>query len=102
MGDFNGDGKSDILWRNDDGSLLTTLMNGAQIQAAASPGTRTNDWHLYGTGDFNGDGKADILWRNDNGTVEEWQMNGSQVAATASITPLGVDWALGVHHYDFV
>jgi hypothetical protein len=102
VGDFNGDGRGDILWRNDDGSLLTTLMNGAQIQASAFPGTRTNDWHLYGTGDFNGDGKADILWRNDNGNVEEWQMNGSQVAATASITPLGADWALGVHHYDLV
>ena len=102
VGDFNGDGKSDILWRNDAGLLLDFQMNGAQIQAAASPGVRTNDWHVYGTGDFDGDGKADILWRNDNGNVEEWQMNGSQVAATASITPLGTDWALGVHHYDLV
>jgi hypothetical protein len=32
--DFNGDGKSDILWRNTDGSVETWLMNGSTVTAA--------------------------------------------------------------------
>ena len=30
-GDFNNDGKSDILWRADDGSVGIWLINGTQI-----------------------------------------------------------------------
>jgi ELWxxDGT repeat protein len=33
-GDFNADGKSDILWRNDNGAVETWLMNGATVTAA--------------------------------------------------------------------
>jgi hypothetical protein len=66
------------------------------------PGARTADWHVYGTGDFNGDGIGDIVWRNDHGNVEEWLMTNGQVASTAAITPLGVDWELGIHHYDLI
>jgi uncharacterized protein YkwD len=32
--DFNGDGKADILWRNDNGSVETWLMNGSTVTAA--------------------------------------------------------------------
>jgi hypothetical protein len=102
LGDFNGDGRSDILWQNDNGSLLTFHMNGAHIDSAQAPLSLPADWHIYGIGDFGGDGKSDILWRNDNGTVEAWEMNGAQVANAQIITPLGTDWALGVHHYDLV
>ena len=30
-GDFNGDGKADILWQNSDGTPVIWLMNGASI-----------------------------------------------------------------------
>jgi hypothetical protein len=33
-GDFNGDGKTDILWRNTNGSLAIWEMNGGQILAS--------------------------------------------------------------------
>ena len=33
-GDFNGDGKGDILWRNSDGDVGIWLMNGTQISSA--------------------------------------------------------------------
>jgi FG-GAP repeat len=32
--DFDGDGKSDILWRNDNGAVETWLMNGSTVTAA--------------------------------------------------------------------
>jgi hypothetical protein len=72
--DFNGDGKSDILWRSDGGSIATWDMNDRSYSGALI-GSAPNDWHIAGTGDFNGDGKSDIVWRNDNGSVASWDMN---------------------------
>ena len=66
--DFNGDGKSDILWQGDNGTAAIWLMDGTN--ATLSGRGRSNPgptWHVKGTGDFNGDGKSDILWQNDNG-----------------------------------
>ncbi len=45
-GDFNGDGKSDILWRNDNGTVGIWDLNDQQIVHAFNLGEVTNDWHL--------------------------------------------------------
>jgi len=64
--DFNGDGRSDILWRNaSTGENYIYLMNGTAIVAEGYIRTVADvNWTVAGVGDFNGDGKADILWRN--------------------------------------
>jgi Ca2+-binding RTX toxin-like protein len=70
--DFNGDGRSDILWRNDNGSIfdfLGTANGGFTSNGDNSFVAVDNSWHIAGTGDFNGDGRADVLWRNDNGNI---------------------------------
>jgi hypothetical protein len=88
--DFNGDGNSDILWRNDSGAVATWDMNdrssGGLVIANVS-----NDWHVAGTGDFNGDGKSDILWRNDSGAVATWNMN-DRSSNGAVIANVSNDW----------
>ena len=63
--DFNGDGKSDILWQGDDGTAAMWLMDGtnATFVGAVGPFNPGPTWHIKGTGDFNGDGKSDILWQ---------------------------------------
>ena len=62
--DFNGDGRSDILWRNDNGSLAIWTMNGTAVTSgnniASSPDAT---WHVNGVGDYLVAAKADILWR---------------------------------------
>ena len=69
-GDFNGDGRDDILWRNEDGAMRL-----ARQPTAASPTTANaayqlpTNWQIAGTGDFNGDGRDDIFWRNDVGAM---------------------------------
>ncbi len=78
-GDFNGDGKQDILWRNTQtGEVDIWLMSGASVIAKVVMGTAGLDWRIAGITNFNGDGKSDILWQNTiNGNFEIWIMNGS-------------------------
>jgi FG-GAP-like repeat len=64
VGDFNGDKKADILWRNNENLIGMWLMNGTTISSQCSVGTTSPDWAIDGVGDLNGDGKTDIVWRN--------------------------------------
>jgi hypothetical protein len=81
-GDFNGDGRADLLWRGSDGTVRDWLgqENGAFVGNVANlnAGSPT-DWQIVGTGDFNGDGRSDILWRSADGTINDWlgQANGA-------------------------
>jgi hypothetical protein len=75
IGDFNGDGRSDVLWMNDDGRLvdwLGTTAGGFASNGAHSANTISAGWEVAGIGDFNGDGRSDILWRNADGRVADW------------------------------
>ena len=46
VGDFNGDGKADILWRHTSGSLYIWLMNGTSVIGTGSPGGTSTDWQI--------------------------------------------------------
>lgn len=76
--DFNGDGQSDILWRNDNGGVTSWRSTGSGFAPNYSRDffNVPVDWHVAGIGDFNGDGRRDILWRNDDGGVTSWHSNG--------------------------
>jgi glucose/arabinose dehydrogenase len=62
--DFNGDGFSDILWRNNStgDTGYSDIHNGVFHDLGGSPTT----YNVAGAGDFNGDGFSDILWRNNS------------------------------------
>jgi hypothetical protein len=44
-GDFNGNGKTDILWRNDGGAVATWDMDDHSFTGAVIA-TGPNDWHI--------------------------------------------------------
>lgn len=94
-GDYNGDGKSDILWRNTDNRLYMWLMDGRAILSASPVATLSSGtWQIVGDGDYSGDGKSDILFRN-TGTqqVYLWTMDGATISAPAQIAVLqDVNW----------
>ena len=93
--DFNGDGNSDILWRNTGGQLVDWLMRGASVIGGGSPGSATNDWQVVGQRDFNGDGFADILWRNSiSGQVMIWLISDSAMIGGGSPGTMNSDWEI--------
>ena len=96
ISDFNGDGKSDILMRNTNGSLSLWLMNDATITSSTvlNNGVPVTGWTIAGVGDFNGDGKPDILWRGPNGEVALWLMNGSTVLSGNVIATIPLTWTI--------
>lgn len=73
-GDFNGDGSSDVLWRNANGQVQIWFMSGETNVAQAFPGGQdpAHTWAIQTTGDFNGDGRSDILWRDTSGQLAIW------------------------------
>jgi hypothetical protein len=93
--DFNGDGKSDILWNNDYGTVALWQMNGSNVSGSLTSTPSIDlSWKVAGTGDFNSDGKTDVLWRNTNGSIALWQMDGSSVLSSSltSIPSIDNSW----------
>jgi len=80
--DFNGDGKSDVFWRNSlTGETSAWLIDGKNVQYTQY-GTvpDSSGWEIWGAGDFNGDGNTDVFWYNYNtGATSAWLIDGGQV-----------------------
>lgn len=104
--DFNGDGRPDLLWRDDaDGFTQVWFLNNA---VWSTPGVNITTatgalvlvgapWHVVGTNDFNHDGKPDILWRDEtHGLTHVWTMNGTTRLGGANVTfPDGTNTVVG-------
>jgi len=87
IGDFNGDGKSDILWRNTSTNEVDTwFINNGLYAGGTAVNFVPSVWQVAGTGDFNGDGTSDILWRNTStGEVDNWLINGGHFSGGANL-----------------
>jgi hypothetical protein len=90
VGDFNGDGKADILWRHTDGTVLAWLMGPAlTVTSVASFTASGSPYSVTHVRDLDRDGKADILWRHSDGSVQAWLMNGVSAMSVAGFTGPG-------------
>ena len=91
---LNGDGFSDIAWRDSSGNVAVWLMNGNQLlQGGGLGNASTTVWKIVGQRDFNGDGYADLLWNDTSGDVAIWFMNGAQVSQYAG-APSAAGWTV--------
>ena len=77
-GDFNGDGRYDLLFGGFSDASPTLLISALQtVGAGFQPDWEAatmvpGGWSVVGTGDFNGDQRTDILLRNIDGAITSW------------------------------
>jgi len=100
VGDFNGDGKPDLVWQHKDGWLSLWYMNGlAQFGAVYFTPIQVadTDWRIRGVIDLNGDGKTDLIWQHmSDGLLAAWLMNGTTAVSTVYLNPtsVGSSWKI--------
>jgi hypothetical protein len=102
VGDFNGDGKPDVLWHHTTaGQAVLWYMDGSVLVG----GTFTNpnglsdtNWRMVAVADYNGDERPDIVWRHEvSGQVVVWFMDGATLVGGAFTNPSAVpdtNWRL--------
>ena len=79
-GDFDGDRRPDLLWRNlVTNKLAVWLLDGTAWRATLFPSpdqAADSNWKVVGTGDFDGDGRTDLLWYNvSSGRAVQWLLD---------------------------
>ena len=113
-GDFNGDGKTDLLWHNaSTGGTQTWHMNGTAIIGRATVVDERGSqiavglpWRIVGSNDFDRKGTADILWHNGaTGHTQMWLMNGHAIVSRVTVdadrdgggATVGPPWSIMSH-----
>ena len=90
VGDFNRDGKADILWLNtSDRTMQIWMMDGGRVAnrvtVVAENSTSEHSlppWSIVGSGNRN----PDILWHNSaSGEIQLWFMDGHKVRTRATV-----------------
>jgi hypothetical protein len=100
-GDFNGDGKPDIVWRHRTTGALylwymdgVTCIGGTPFSFGGEPDTR---WKVVGVGDFNADHKPDLVWQHDTGWLTIFLMDGATLIESRDLSPgrvLDANWRI--------
>ena len=112
VGDFNSDGRADIVWHNSSSNETQIwFMDGPKISGRATVMAEDGKtpifvgppWSIVGVGDFNNDGRADIVWHNSSSNETQiWFMDGRRISSRAtamaegSKTPIfvGPPWSI--------
>ncbi|GLY01207.1 FG-GAP-like repeat-containing protein [Actinoplanes sp. NBRC 101535] len=101
-GDFNGDGRTDIIGQDSTGVLrgsvstgdLTTLFPTARV--VGNGGWTTANMPRIVTGDFNGDGRTDVIGQDSTGQLRAWAATGDFSAdnrlLVGAATIVGTGW----------
>jgi len=96
--DFNGEGYSDIVWRDALGDLSIWLMNGTQIASAPILGNVPTNWTIVGqrqiSNVLSSNGYANLLWRDTAGDLAFWFMNGTQVVSAPVFDNVPPNWTI--------
>jgi len=98
VGDFDADGRADILWHHSEThETQVWFMDGHRVARRGTvlgengePAFIGPPFNIVGVGDFDGDGKADIVWHHsDTHETQIWFMDGHRLARRGTV--LGED-----------
>ncbi len=90
--DLNGDGDSDVVLQNSNGSTVVYTMNGGSIVGGTSLGSFGPGTQIVGTGDFNGDGTSDTLIEGPGGSLTVFTVVNNAYTAGYSLGSYGSVW----------
>ena len=100
MGDADGDGNADLVWRDTGTGLVAAWYmaaeTGAGDRSAVLASNLPFNWIIAGIGDLDNNGTADVVWRNTTtGDVAGWLMTGLVLDTPAVIlNGLSLEWEL--------
>ena len=89
-GDFNEDGKADIVFQHRDGSLAAWYLDGTTTSSVTVFPSHPGDarWRVVGITDRNSDGHPDLLFQHSSeGTLAVWFMDGVRLSAARLLNP---------------
>jgi hypothetical protein len=90
FGDFDADGKADVLWRNaTSGENYLYPMDGLVIKPTEGYIRTVADlaWNMVAIGDYDGDSNSDVLWRHfSTGDGYLYPMQGTAIKPTEGYT----------------
>jgi hypothetical protein len=92
VGDFNGDGTSDILFEDPTSGQLGDFLMKNGVATWASIGSVPPNLQVVGIGDYNGDGTSDILFRDPTSGVLTTFLMHNNVPTWAAIGSTGTTW----------
>lgn len=102
FGDFNGDGKTDLLfYKADTGNVAAWLLDDYGLAQKVGYGflPPKEGWAPLGLDDFNGDNKADLIWQNfyTNSTTT-WLLNGGGIGQVSNYgaIPASSVWGINI------
>jgi hypothetical protein len=100
VGDFNGDGKTDMVIQDSAGGTEIWRDVGSQTQGIMSSAVAAG-WYVSKVADFNGDGKSDLLWTNATGGIGIWTMDGFNAIDKQVVFSNGSGWkAIGTGDFN--
>lgn len=91
-GDFDGDGRMDLIWNRPQGDMQYWRGDGLNFASRQYFTQFPTEWTLVGTRDIDGDGKSDLMWhRARDGLLAYWIMNGPEILRRGAIA-VGGSW----------
>lgn len=99
--DFDGDGASDVLWRNQTTGQGMAWRSANSASALVMPSVTDMDWQISAVGDFNGDDDDDVMWRNYTTGVNLIWRSGDSSAVSFFTTVPNLNWSVaGIGDFD--
>ena len=105
VGDFDGDGKDDLFWRNWH-TGANTIWKSADPNTRQATLTVSASWYVDLVGDFDGDGRDDLFWRHYGSSVGEnviWKSaNGATRQTVTSVPVSDYGWSVLTNVGDWI